>query len=413
MPKDTGESVAIALRKLPAAPRHLRNILSLDDFEKLARRRLPRSVFGYVSGGVETDWSLRANRAAFQQIEFQPRLLRDVSARSQRVSLFGQEMVLPFGIAPMGFSSLAAFDGDVVLAKAAMQSGSFAICSAATLTPLERVAREGGAHWFQCYIPGDEARIRGLLDRVAAAGYDTLVVTGDVPVAANRENNARNGFDAPFRITRQLVWQGITHPRWTLGTLGREIALRGMPHFENMEAVQGPPLFSRTLVRSTIARDRLNWDNLRFIRRHWQGRLLVKGVLHPDDARLAEAAGCDGIIVSNHGGRQLDGAVPTLRVLPQIRAAVPGLPVIFDSGIRRGTDVLKALMLGADFVLLGRPFLYAAATHGLDGVIHAMRLLAEEVDRDLALLGLCSIEELRRERPAILPHGWFAGDLHG
>ena len=399
-------SVAIVRRKAPAAPRHLRKVLSLHDFETLARRHLPRSIFGYVSGGVEAEVTLRANRAAYDRIALQPRILRDVSARSQRLSLFGQDHALPFAIAPMGFSSLAAYDGDVALAKAARQAGSFAICSAATLTPLERVAAEGGSTWFQCYIPGDRARIEALLSRVAAAGYDTLVVTGDVPVASNRENNARNGFDAPFRITPKLVWQGMTHPRWTLGTLGREMRMRGMPHFENMEAVQGPPLFSRDLVRSTIARDRLNWDDLRFIREIWTGRLLVKGVLHPGDAVIARNLGCDGIIVSNHGGRQLDGSVSTLRVLPQIRAAVPDLVVIFDSGIRRGTDVLKALMLGADFTLVGRPFLYAAATHGVEGVVHAMRLLAEEVDRDMALLGVNSIAELRQEMPLMLPADW-------
>ncbi|MDB2490404.1 alpha-hydroxy-acid oxidizing protein [Paracoccus sp. (in: a-proteobacteria)] len=403
--QDTG-SVAIVRRKAATAPRHLRQVLSLHDFEPLARRRLPRSVFGYVSGGVEAEVTLRANRAAFDRIALQPRILRDVSVRSQRLALFGQDHAVPFAVAPMGFSSLAAYDGDVALARAARQAGSFAICSAATLTPLERVATEGGSGWFQCYIPGDRARIEGLLARVAQAGFHTLVVTGDVPVAANRENNARNGFDAPFRITPQLIWQGLTHPRWTIGTLGREVTARGMPHFENMEAVQGPPLFSRDLVRSTIARDRLSWDDLRFIRDRWQGRLLVKGVLHPADAQTAAEAGCDGIIVSNHGGRQLDGSVATLEVLPAIRAAVPDMAVIFDSGIRRGTDVLKALMLGADFTLVGRPFLYAAATHGVEGVHHAMRLLADEVDRDMALLGVCSIAELRDQMPLLLPADW-------
>lgn len=395
------EIIATVRRKTTTTPRNLRGVLSLDDFERQARRHLPRSIFGYVSGGVETDATLRANRSVFDGLSFTPRILRDVSTRSMATTLFDETHQLPFGIAPMGFSALVAYDGDVCLAKAAAAAGSFAICSAASLTPLERVARQGGTRWFQAYIPGDELRISALLDRITKAGFDHLVVTADTPVAGNRENNARNGFDAPFRVTPQLTWQGITHPRWTLGTLGREILARGMPHFENMEAVQGPPLFSKTLVRSTIGRDRLSWDSIRFIRKIWNGKLVIKGVLHPQDARIAQDLGCDGIIVSNHGGRQLDYTVATLDALPAIRREVPDMVVMFDSGIRRGTDVLKAIMLGADFVFVGRPFLYAAATHGAQGVTHAMRLLAEEVDRDMAFMGLTKPRDIRDHAPPV------------
>lgn len=206
-------TVSMMRSSTSTVPRRLRGLLSLDDFEARARSFLPASVFGYVSGGVEDDVSLSENRAAFRRIGLRPRILRDVSGRDLRTKLFGQDYALPFGIAPMGFSALAAFDGDVVLAKGARAAGSFAICSAASLTPLERVALDGGSRWFQSYIPGDRARISALLDRVTRAGFDTLVVTGDVPVAGNRENNARTGFDAPLRITPQLVWQGVTHPR--------------------------------------------------------------------------------------------------------------------------------------------------------------------------------------------------------
>jgi L-lactate dehydrogenase (cytochrome) len=403
MVKTVPNPVSMMRSSSATVPRRLRGMLSLDDFEGRARRHLPLSIFGYVSGGVEDDVTLSENRTAFRRVGLRPRVLRDVSGRDQTTRLFGQDYALPFGIAPMGFSALAAFDGDVVLAKGARAAGSFAICSAASLTPLERVASDGGSRWFQSYIPGDRDRIAALLDRVTQAGFDTLVVTADVPVAGNRENNARNGFDAPLKITPQLAWQGITHPRWVLGTLAREIAARGMPHFENMEAVQGPPLFSRDLVRSKIARDELSWDHIRFIRDIWPGKLVVKGILDVEDARLAADAGCDGIIVSNHGGRQLDGVPSPLEVLPSVRAALPDTVVMFDSGIRRGTDVLKAIMLGADFVFVGRPFLYAAAVYGEPGVVHAMNLLRDEVDRDMALLGITTPMAARDYAPVPLP----------
>lgn len=403
MVKTVPNPVSMMRSSSATVPRRLRGMLSLDDFEGRARRHLPLSIFGYVSGGVEDDVTLSENRTAFRRVGLRPRVLRDVSGRDLTTRLFGQDYALPFGIAPMGFSALAAFDGDVVLAKGARAAGSFAICSAASLTPLERVASDGGSRWFQSYIPGDRDRIAALLDRVTRAGFDTLVVTGDVPVAGNRENNARNGFDAPLKITPQLAWQGLTHPRWVLGTLAREIAARGLPHFENMEAVQGPPLFSRDLVRSKIARDELSWDHIRFIRDIWPGKLVVKGILAVEDARLAADAGCDGIIVSNHGGRQLDGVPSPLEVLPAIRAALPDTVVMFDSGIRRGTDVLKAIMLGADFVFVGRPFLYAAAVYGEAGVVHAMNLLRDEVDRDMALLGITTPMAARDYAPVPLP----------
>lgn len=395
-PPTPSPAVGTVRRRPNQTPRRLRSALSLDDFEERARRRLPLSMFGYVSGGVETNSSLRGNREAFQAITFQPRIMRDVSARSQQTQLFGETYAVPFGIAPMGFSAMVAYDGDIALARGAAGGGTFAICSAASLTPLERVAQEAGSRWFQAYVPGDEDRIVALLGRVAAAGFDHLVITGDVPVTGNRENNARNGFDAPFRITPQLIWQGITHPRWTIGALGRELLNRGMPHFENMESVQGPPLFSRDLVRSTIARDKLNWEHLKIIRERWRGKLVLKGVLHPEDAKLAQEIGCDGIIVSNHGGRQLDGALASISALPAIRNAVPDMVVMLDSGIRRGTDILKAIMLGADFVFVGRPFLFAAATDGEAGVRHAVGLLREEINSDMALLGIVAPHDLRR-----------------
>jgi len=229
---------------------------------------------------------------------------------------------------------------------------------------------------------------------VQQAGYRTLVITVDSPIAANRENNVRAGFSTPLRPGVRLAWQGITHPRWLFGTFARTLWKHGMPHFENNYATRGTPIMSPNVERDFSDRGHLNWAHLRRIRAMWPGQLVVKGILDPRDARMAADAGADAIIVSNHGGRQLDGAVAPLRVLPQIVAACPEVPVMLDSGVRRGTDVLKALALGAKFVFVGRPFGYAAAIGGEAGVRRAIELLKLEVSRDLAMLGVTSIDQL-------------------
>ena len=246
-----------ATRQTRHVPRALRPILALDDFETAARRHLPRPIFGYVSGACETCASFRDNRNAFGELSFVPRVLRNVGNRSQSVTLFGKSLAHPFGIAPMGLSALAAYDGDVVLSQAADASGTFAILSATSLTPLERVAQEGGSRWFQAYLPGEPERIDAMVDRVAAAGFETFVLTADVPVAGNRENNVRNGFDAPLQPSVRLAWQGMTHPSWLFGTALRTLRRRGMPHFENMDAFRGPSIVSRNLVRAIGKRDQL------------------------------------------------------------------------------------------------------------------------------------------------------------
>lgn len=378
-----------------SVPRALRPMLALDDFEAAARRHLPRPIFGYVSGACETCASFRDNRDAFGALNLVPRVLQNVGNRSQSVTLFGKTLAHPFGIAPMGLSALAAHDGDVVLSRAANAAGTFAILSATSLTPLERVAQEGGSRWFQAYLPGEPERIDAMVDRVAAAGFETFVLTVDVPVAGNRENNVRNGFDAPLQPSARLAWQGVTHPRWLLGTALRTLRHRGMPHFENMDAFRGPPIVSRNLVRAIGKRDQLSWDHVARIRARWKGNLVLKGILSVEDAVTACDHGIDGIIVSNHGGRQLDGAVAPIRVLPGIARAVDDrLAVMLDSGVRRGTDVIRALALGAKFVFVGRPFLFAAAAFGEAGVRHAITLLADEVDRNLAMLGIRDIADV-------------------
>ncbi|NTF08922.1 alpha-hydroxy-acid oxidizing protein [Agrobacterium rubi] len=373
-------------------------MLALDDFEHAARLHLPRPIFGYVSGACETGASFKDNRSAFSDIAFVPRALMNVGNRSQAVTLFGRSLKHPFGVSPMGLSALAAYDGDVVLSRAANEAGTFAILSATSLTPLERVASEGGSRWFQSYLPGEIDRIDAMVDRVAAAGFETFVLTVDVPLAGNRENNIRNGFDTPLRPSARLAWQGITHPAWLIGTAMRTLKHRGMPHFENMDAFRGPPILSRNLTRAIGKRDQLAWEHVARIRERWKGNLVLKGILSVDDAVLAHQHGVDGIIVSNHGGRQLDGAISPIRVLPEIAARIRGdMVIMLDSGIRRGSDVLKALACGADFVFVGRPFLFAASTFGHAGVTHAVQLLSEEIDRNMALLGVSRLDDLNAQ----------------
>ena len=376
------------------AAKQLRDVLSLDDFETAARNHLPRPIFGYVTGAVETDWSLHDNRAAFAEFGFLPRMLVDVSKRSQQTTLFGKTYASPFGISPIGISALYAYRGDIVLATAAAAANIPMIMSSSSLIRLEDVVRESKSAWFQAYLPGDVPDITALIDRVAQAGFETLVVTVDSQVSGNRENNIRTGFSTPLRPSLRLAWDGMTHPRWLFGTLLRTVIRHGMPRFENNYARRGPPIISPHVLRDYSDRGHLNWDHFRLIRRLWKGPLVIKGILDKADAITAREAGADGIIVSNHGGRQLDGAVAALRVLPGIAAACPEIPVMIDGGVRRGTDVLKALALGAKCVFVGRPFGYAAAVAGAVGVSHAIGLLSAEVDRDMAMLGIPDLREL-------------------
>jgi L-lactate dehydrogenase (cytochrome) len=385
---------ATVQRAESATPRALRRYLSLDDFEATARRRLPKFLYGYIAGAAETDAALRDNRRAFDEYGFVPRVLNDVSGREQTTKLFGRTYSSPFGIPPMGSAALCAYRGDIVLTRAAAAMSVPMILSASSLITLEDVQRENPSAWYQAYLAGDAARIEPLVDRVAAAGYDTFVVTADVPVAPNRENNIRNGFQVPLAITPRVAWDTLTHPDWLLGTWARTVVNHGMPHFENMDAVRGPPALSKNLMRNIGKRDQLAWKHVELIRRRWKGKFVVKGLISPADARIARESGVDGVIVSNHGGRQLDCTVSSLRTLPEISGQADGMTVMLDGGIRRGTDVLKALALGAHFVFIGRPLLFAAVAAGEAGVRRALTLLRDEIDRDMALLGIRSIGEV-------------------
>ena len=375
----------------------LDRLYSLDDFEEAARRHLPRPVFGYVNGAAETNQSLRDNREAFAEWGFVPGVLIDVSRRDPSVELFGRRYAWPFGIAPMGIAALWAYRGDLVLASAAAEADIPFIMSGSSLIRLEDVAAQSPGSWFQAYLPGDQAQIDGLIERVRKAGFETLVITVDIPVAANRENNLRTGFSTPLRPSLKLAWDGLSHPRWTFGTFLKTIRKHGMPHFENNYATRGAPILSPDVVRDYSDRSHFTWSHLARIRANWQGRLVVKGILRTEDARRARDTGADAIIVSNHGGRQLDGTVSPMRVLPDIVAACPELPILLDSGVRRGTDVLKALALGARMVFIGRPFAYAASVGGHDGVKRAISLLSNEVSIDMAMVGITKLSDLDRD----------------
>jgi L-lactate dehydrogenase (cytochrome) len=393
-----GDQLSLQKSAPPSAggPRVLKRMLSLEDFEAEARGLLPRPIFGYISGGSETNASLRGNRAAFDEYAFMPRVLIGTRGRTQKTTLLGRTYDLPFGFAPMGGTSLAAYEGDIVFARVAADLNIPMIQSGASLTRLEEVKEVGRTAWFQAYLPGEDSVITPLVERAQDAGFDTLALTVDVPVMANRENNVRNGYSTPLRPTPRMMWDCAIRPRWLFGTFVRTLMNRGMPHLENM-GDQRVPIMSSTVERRRHLRDGLCWEHLELMRRTWKGKLIVKGVLAPADVRIARESGADGVVISNHGGRQLDGTVAPLRALPGAVAEAGNMAVMMDSGVRRGTDVLKALALGAHFVFVGRPFLYSAAIAGEPGLRHAARLLKEEIDRNMAMLGIASPSEMTRE----------------
>jgi len=375
-----------------------RDALNVFDLEEIARRRLPRGVLGFVAGGTEDNRTLENNRTVFDRIRFRPRSPIDVSARSQTVELFGRRFAAPFGIAPMGIAGVFAFDADIAMARAAARLNvPFTLASMATV-PMEEVARHSGeARWLQAYPSNDRDWGARFVARVRAAGYQVLMLTTDVPVGANRENNIRNRFTLPLHITPRLLLDGATHPRWSIEVFARTLRKYGIPRLENTDgdAHRRPTILASSEWNARSNRDSVDWEFVRFMRDQWKGALLVKGTLHPADAEMAVRIGLDGVVVSNHGGRQLDGTISPLEALPGIRAAAGRkLKILADSGFRRGTDILKGLALGADFILCGRAAMYGAIAGGEEGVVHALSLLKAEVDRNLALLGCGSVAEL-------------------
>ena len=381
----------------------LKEVLDLTDYQRLAEPILPRAVFGYVANGVEADVARDNNRKSFQDWHMVTRVLRDVSETSQTTTLFGRSYAAPFGIAPMGASAVVTYDGDNRMARAASAAGIPFVLSANSITPMEELTRNNPDAWFASYQSPEADKVERMVARVAEAGVKVYVITVDVPISSNREEDKRAGYSMPLRPTPQLSWDGLTHPRWLLGDAGRTILRRGVPVISNLEAKGGVSLLSRK-VASIAGHSDFTWKTVEHVRRLWKGPLVVKGLLSKDDAKIARETGVDGIVVSNHGGRQLDGAVSPIEVLPEIKEESGGMALLIDSGFRRGTDILKALALGADFVLIGRPFLFACALAGEAGVQHAIELLSKEIETDQALLGLTQIGQaspdmLRRSHP--------------
>ena len=371
-------------------------ILNLDDFEAAARSRLPSALYGFAANGSERGASVLANSRSFERWSLVPRTLVDVASVAQETTLFGVTHASPFGIAPMGGCALFAHRADLALAQAAHASGIPFVLSAASSVPLEQVMAAAPGSWYQGYIPGDEARITALLARLRSAKVAVLVITVDVPVASNRDRDRRLGFTIPLKPRLSLAVDGVLHPRWLLDTFARTLLADGIPRLPNFGGeATGRPIIATPTAAARSDRDRFTWAHVALIRRLWSGPLVIKGVLSADDARLAREAGVDGLIVSNHGGRQLDGAVAPMDVLPEVLEAAGSLPVCLDGGIRRGTDALKALALGARLVFVGRPMLYAATVGGQAGVEQAVRILQAEIKTSLALMGCNRVDGLR------------------
>ncbi|MGI4812743.1 MAG: alpha-hydroxy acid oxidase [Janthinobacterium lividum] len=377
----------------------LKRHLNLEEMRRAAQRRLPRAVFGFIDGGTEDGIAVLNNRRAFHETKLRHRAVVDVSERSLASKLFGAAVGMPIAIAPTGSAGLCWYEGELELAKAAAQAKIPFTLATGALTSIERIAEQagpqvGGRLWFQLHVWRDRAASYELIERARQAKFETLIITVDTPVSANREYNFRNGFLQPFSVTPRLMADIARHPRWFAQVLTKYLTTTGMPASANYPRL--PRDAAAQAARITAMRsDALTWDVVREIRRRWPGNLLLKGVNRADDAQHAIAAGLDGVIVSNHGGRNMDSAVAALEVLPEIADAIGTRgTVILDSGIRRGSDLVKALALGARAVLIGRATLYGVAVGGAAGASRVLDILRDEADRTMAYVGCRNVGEI-------------------
>ncbi len=372
----------------------MKDVRTFTDLRNRAKRGLPRILFDYIEGGAGDERSLHRNRQVFDNVAFLPRYLRDVTDRSQVKILLGQRYDSPYGIAPMGFAGLTWPQGDLLLAQAAREANIPFVMSGSSNSSLEKAASKAPDHsWYQLYMAQDARISHDMIHRAEAAGYEVLVVTIDLPVAAQRERDLRNGFDLPMRRPGLLFIDGLLHLRWSL----RYLMAGGLPIMENWAPYFPDAASPAATARATMAQSFAvqTWADIHKIRDMWPHKLLLKGVLHPDDAKQAAAAGVDGVIVSNHGGRQLDRCPAAIEVLADIRRAVgPDFPLIVDGGIRNGADVLACLALGADFVLVGRMIMYGLAAGGLTGAARAISILRDDLDVLLGQTGCTRLDEI-------------------
>ncbi len=377
--------------------------VAVEDARAAARARLPRAIFDFVDGGADGEVSLRLNRAQFDDIAFHPRVGIDVGRRDQSVLLFGRRYASPFGIAPTGLAGLVRPQAEKMLARAAAAAGVPIVLSTVASCSLEDVARAAdGPKWFQLYILRDRGLTRSLLTRAQAAGYAVLVVTMDCAVGGRRERDPRNDFTLPLRLTARNAIDVLRRPGWAW-----ELLRHGPPRPENMVEGAGGIASAEGLTAFMTAQldPTVTWADVAALRRSWRGPLVVKGIASIADARRALDSGADGVILSNHGGRQLDTIVSPMALLPDVAEALGDrLTILCDSGFRRGADVVKALTLGARAVLFGRPTLYGLAAGGETGARAVLDLFRDDVDRTMALLGCRSVAELAGR--AVRPQEW-------
>jgi len=368
-------------------------LVSIEDLRQVARRRLPRAIFDFFDGGAEDEVTLRENRAAFERVRLLPKVLVNVSKVDMSTELFGMRSTLPLAIAPTGGISAGRAGAELILARAAKAFGvPFTLATPAAFT-IERVAEQvGGRLWFQLYAVREHEFREKLIARASAAGYEAMLVTVDLPVSGKRERDPRNGFRTPYNPNWRNSRDVIFKPGWLW-----EIMRHGLPGMANFDGYR----FSTpkgTDIATAVGREMdaaLDWEAIKRIRTLWPRKLLLKGVERPEDAERAAGIGCDGVVVSNHGGRQLDGAAPTLDALPSVARAVGSrMTVLLDGGVRRGVDILKARALGAHGVLTGRATLFGAMAGGEEGARRALEILASELERSMQLCGVRSLADI-------------------
>jgi (S)-mandelate dehydrogenase len=372
--------------------------INIEDIRLLAKRRLPRITFDFADGGVEDETALARNRDAFQRYRLVPRYLIDVSARSQATTLFGRRYASPFGIAPMGVTGFFRPGADLMLARAAAEADVPYIMSSASCDRLEdAVAIAPETTWFQLYGTKNPRINEDLVQRAQNAGVPVLIFTLDTPVMAKRERNMRNGYRRPMKMTAGVILQGLAAPAWTW----RYLRSGGIPLMQNWQPYAAPGATANevaNLFGSETPAPAQTWAVLEAIRKQWRGPLVAKGVLHPADAKHCADIGVDGIIVSNHGGRQLDSVPSPMDMLPSIVSEVRGrTEILIDGGFRRGSDIVKALCLGANAALFGRPAIFGAAAAGPAGAKRVLDIFRGEIDLVMGQMGATGVEQLGPE----------------